>query len=151
MKKVITKKEQAAFPVSFTSRRLETRPGNLPAALYVYGGRAPTLCTVLEIRPEGVRFHDHVRADQLAAIRAGGYPLWVRVTGLSDLIEFKKLLNALQVPDAIQPVLLETPQAPQLQNYLDDIVLCIHRLYVPIQGSGQLSVNFIPAEPLTAA
>ncbi len=129
VKKVITKKEHVAFPVTFSSRRLETRPGNLPAALYVYGGRAPTLCSVVEIRPEGVLFHSHVRAHELAEIRAGGNPLWVRIMGMSDLIEFKHLLNALQVPDAIQPVLLETPQAPQLQNYLDDVVLCIHRLY----------------------
>jgi len=129
VKKVITKKEHAAFPVTFNSRRLETRPGNLPAALYVYGGRAPTLCSVVEIRPEGVVFHTHVKASELAALRAGGNLLWVRIMGLSDLIEFKHLLNALQVPDVIQPVLLETPQAPQLQNYLDDVVLCVHRLY----------------------
>ncbi|MEI6031199.1 MAG: magnesium/cobalt transporter CorA [Synechococcaceae cyanobacterium ELA739] len=138
-KKTITKKEHDAFPVTFSARRLETRPGNLPAALYVYGGRAPTRCSVLEISPEGVLLHDRVSSDDLAQIRTGGNPLWVRIMGLSDMGEFKKMLNALHVPDPIQPVLIETPQAPQLQVYLDDIVLCIHRLYFSKDPSHMIS------------
>ena len=126
--KVITKKELHAFPGTFNSRRLESRPGHLPAALYVHGGLAPTRCSVVEIAPDGVIIHEQVKASSLAIIQAKGNPLRVRIMGLSDLGEFKQLLNALQIPDVIQPVLAETPQAPQLQDYLDNVVVCVHRL-----------------------
>ena len=125
---VITKKELHAFPGTFNSRRLESRPGHLPAALYVHGGLAPTRCSVVEITPDGVIFHDQVKASGLAPIQARGNPLWVRIMGLSDLVEFRRLLAVLQVPDVVQPVLVETPQAPQLQDYLDSLVVCVHRL-----------------------
>ena len=125
---VITKKELHAFPGNFSSRRLESRPGHLPAALYVHGGLAPTRCSVVEITPDGVLVHNQVKASGLATIQAKGNPLWVRIMGLSDLAEFKRLLTVLQVPDMVQPVLAETPQAPQLQDYLDSLVVCVHRL-----------------------
>ena len=127
-KPVITKKELHAFPGTFSSRRLESRPGNLPAALYVHGGLAPTRCSVVEIRPEGVVVHEQVKARGLAMIQARGNPLWVRMTGLSDLGELKRLVTILEVPDVVHPALLETPQAPQLQEYLDGLIVCVHRL-----------------------
>ncbi len=48
--------------------------------------------------------------------------------GLADLAEFRRLLTCLQVPEIIQPVLLETPQAPQLQEYGESVIVCLHRL-----------------------
>jgi magnesium transporter len=50
------------------------------------------------------------------------------MTGLSDLGELKRLLTILEVPDVVHPALLETPQAPQLQEYLDGLIVCVHRL-----------------------
>ena len=127
-KPVITKKELQAFPGTFSSRRLESRPGHLPAALYVHGGLAPTRCSVVEISPEGVIVHEQVNARGLAMIQATGNPLWVRLTGLSDLGELRRLLTILEVPDVVHPALLETPQAPHLRDYLDGLIVCVHRL-----------------------
>ena len=81
---VITTKELQAFPGTFTSRRLESRPGNLPAALYVQGGLAPTRCSVVEISPQGVIVHEQVKASGLAMIQAAGNPCLLYTSDAAD-------------------------------------------------------------------
>lgn len=39
---------------SLRSRRLSSRPGDLPGPLYVHGGVAPTTVSAVVFRPEGL-------------------------------------------------------------------------------------------------
>ena len=55
-------------------RRLSDRPGDLPGPLYVHGGVAPTMLSVLAFHPEGVQRYRDIKLQQLAELVASGCP-----------------------------------------------------------------------------
>ncbi|NDC07619.1 MAG: hypothetical protein EBZ86_09945, partial [Synechococcaceae bacterium WB9_2_069] len=57
------------------SRRLADRLGDLPGALYVHGGIAPTTVSVLAFRPSGVEHRQYVDLAELELLVAEGCPL----------------------------------------------------------------------------
>ena len=113
-------------------RRLSDRPGDLPGPLYVHGGVAPTMLSVLAFHPEGVQRYRDIKLQQLVELVASGCPLWVRLKGLGDPELLLQTLEMLEVPHELHAALLETPQRtrvdalgecqpPPASGELDDI------------------------------
>jgi magnesium transporter len=115
-------------PGSLDSRQLEERPGQLPASLYLAGGRADTKLSVVILHPEGVRIHSNCRLGELQQLRALGHPLWVRITGIAQPHVIRDVLNLLGVPEAFHALLLETPQATRVDSLGAVIAVVLHRL-----------------------
>ena len=82
-------------PGSLESRRLEERPGTMPAALYLAGGRAASECRVVLLSPSGVEERRVSALAELETLKAMGLPLWVRLTGMGQPHVTHDLLNTL--------------------------------------------------------
>ena len=115
-------------PGSLESRRLEERPGTMPTALYLAGGRAASECRVVLLSPSGVEEKRVSTLAELETLKAMGLPLWVRLTGMGQPHVTHALLNTLEVPEAFQPLLLETPQATRVDSLGEVIAVVLHRL-----------------------
>ena len=114
-------------PGALNSQRLEERPGDFPTQLYVHGGRCPTRFDALILHGEGPVHRDLSGADDLAPL-IDGRTLWVRIRGLADASEIRRVLERLGVPRVLIPPLLEVPQRPQVDCLGDGVIVILHRL-----------------------
>ena len=133
-------------------RRLSERPGDLPGPLFVHGGLAPTALSALLFSPDGVSTHLDLNPEQLQDLLHLGDPLWVRVKGLGRPGLLALVMSTLQVPEDLQPVLLETPQRTRVDALGDVLQVVTHRLSLGANGrviSEQVGVTLLPNLVLT--
>ena len=133
-------------------RRLSERPGDLPAPLFVHGGLAPTGLSALCFEDEGVSTHLEMTLEQLQSFLQRGAPLWVRIKGLGSPGLLADVMSTLQVPDDLQPVLVETPQRTRVDAVGDVLQVVTHRLSMGASGrviSEQVGVVLMPNLVLT--
>ena len=103
-------------PGALNSHLLEERPANLPAHLYVSGGRHRSCFSVVVFEPDGPRLLPLRSPQELEPLQRLGYPLWLRVMGLGDPRLVEAMLNCLQVPPMLLPPLLEVPQRSRVDE-----------------------------------
>lgn len=133
-------------------RRLSERPGDLPGPLFVHGGLGPTALSALLFSPDGVSTHLDLNPEQLQNLLQRGDPLWVRVKGLGSPGLLAQVMSTLQVPEDLQPVLLETPQRTRVDALGDVLQVVSHRLSLGTNGrviSEQVGVTLLPNVVLT--
>ncbi|NBO29823.1 MAG: magnesium and cobalt transport protein CorA [Synechococcaceae bacterium LLD_019] len=110
------------------SRRLADRLGDLPGALYVHGGIAPTTVSVLAFRPSGVEHRQYVDLAELELLVAEGCPLWVRLKGLADQQLLHRVFACLEVPEPMHQPLIDTPQRTRVDALGGALLVVMHRL-----------------------
>ena len=133
-------------------RRLSERPGDLPGPLFVHGGLAPTGLSALLFKADGVTTHLQLTPEQLQDLLQQGEPLWVRMKGLGSPGLVKQVMSMLQIPDDLQPVLVETPQRTRVDAVEDVLQVVTHRLSMGASGrviSEQVGVALLPNLVLT--
>ena len=133
-------------------RRLSERPGDLPGPLFVHGGLAPTALSALLFSPDGVSTHLDLNPEQLQDLLQRGDPFWVRVKGLGSPGLLAQVMSTLQVPEDLQPVLLDTPQRTRVDALGDVLQVVTHRLSLGANGrviSEQVGVTLLPNVVLT--
>jgi magnesium transporter len=133
-------------------RRLSERPGDLPGPLFVHGGLAPTGLSALLFRPDGVSIHLDLTLEQLQNLLNREVPLWVRIKGIGSPDLLADVMSTLQVPDDLQPVLVETPQRTRVDAVGDVLQVVTHRLSMGASGrviSEQVGVVLMPNLVLT--
>ena len=133
-------------------RRLSERPGDLPGPLFVHGGLAPTGLSALLFKADGVTTHLQLTPEQLQDLLQQGEPLWVRIKGLGSPGLVKQVMSMLQIPDDLQPVLVETPQRTRVDAVEDVLQVVTHRLSMGASGrviSEQVGVALLPNLVLT--
>ncbi|MGB1022311.1 MAG: magnesium/cobalt transporter CorA [Synechococcus sp.] len=133
-------------------RRLNERPGDLPAPLFVNGGLAPTGLSALCFEGEGVSTHLEMTIEQLQNLLNREVPLWVRIKGIGSPDLLADVMSTLQVPDDLQPVLVETPQRTRVDAVGDVLQVVTHRLSMGASGrviSEQVGVVLMPNLVLT--
>jgi magnesium transporter len=116
-------------PASPVSRRLKTRPGQMPGQLFVHGGLAPTSISVLRFSPLGM-IHENTLSgpDALDPLLASGEPLWVRLKGLGHPKLISAVLHRLGVPEIFHTPLIETPQRTHVDSVRDGVLVVMHRV-----------------------
>ena len=115
-------------PGALNSRLLQERPANLPAHLYVTGGRQPSSFSAVVFEQEAPRLVPITSPDDLLALHQQGCPLWLRVMGLGDPQRVAAMLDVLQVPPMLLPPLLEVPQRSRVDGLGDAVLVVLHRL-----------------------
>lgn len=115
-------------PGALNSHLLEERPANLPAHLYVSGGRHPSCFSAVLFEPDGPRLLPIDSPDDLRQLQSLGYPLWVRVMGLGDPQRVEAMLTTLHVPRMLLPPLLEVPQRSRVDGLGEALIVVLHRL-----------------------
>ena len=133
-------------------RRLSERPGDLPAPLFVHGGLAPTRLSALCFEGESVSTHLEMTIEQLQNLLQREVPLWVRIKGIGSPDLLADVMSKLQVPDDLQPVLVETPQRTRVDAVGDVLQVVTHRLSMGASRrviSEQVGVVLMPNLVLT--
>lgn len=115
-------------PGALNSNLLEERPANLPAHLYVSGGRHRSCFSAVVFEPDGPRLLPLKSPQELEQLQQLGYPLWLRVMGLGDPRLVEAMLDSLQVPRMLLPPLLEVPQRSRVDGLGEAVIVVLHRL-----------------------
>ncbi len=115
-------------PGSLDSRRLEERPGDMPSALFLSGGRADTEVSVVCLTQEGPQLHWRCSNDQLCDLVGSGLPMWIRVNGIGQPHRIRELLEICAIPPVFAPLVLDTPQATRVDSHADVVAVVLHRL-----------------------
>ena len=115
-------------PGALKSHLLEERPASLPTQLYVHGGRRPCSFSVMLFEATGPRLVAVETPAQLECLAKPGIPLWLRVMGLWDGEEIRRMVGSLTVPKKLLPPLLEVPQRPRVDSLGDAVLVVLHRL-----------------------
>ena len=88
-------------PGSLDSRRLEERPGEMPSALFLSGGRADPQISVVCLHPEGPELLNRCSDEQLRGLLTAAEPVWVRITGMGQPHRIREVLeDCADVPGA---------------------------------------------------
>ena len=96
--------------------------------------------------------HLALTLEQLQDLLQRGEPLWVRIKGLGSPDLLADVISTLQVPDDLQPVLVETPQRTRVDAVGDVLQVVTHRLSMGASGrviSEQVGVVLMPNLVLT--
>ena len=115
-------------PGHLESRRLDDRPGALPTALYLAGGRAPVQLSAVVMHPGGVKVSSLPSLVALEQLLNQELPMWIRITGMAQPQLISRTLALLQIPAEFGPLLIETPQVTRLESVGDAVALVMHRL-----------------------
>ncbi|MDA0215682.1 MAG: magnesium/cobalt transporter CorA [Cyanobacteria bacterium] len=115
-------------PGALNSHLLEERPANLPAHLYVHGGRRSSCFSAVLFEREGPRLVPLKSCQELAQLHRRGDPIWLRVMGLADRRQVEAMLEVLQVPPMLLPPLLEVPQRSRVDGLDGALLVVLHRL-----------------------
>lgn len=115
-------------PGALETRRLEARPGALPAALASFEAQAPTQLSVIVFGERGNQKQMVRSAAELEPLVASGRPLWVRIQGLAGAGQIIEVLRVLKVPSEFHRPLLEQPQRSRVDAFGDGLVVVLHRL-----------------------
>jgi len=115
-------------PGALNSQLLEERPANLPAHLYVHGGRRSSCFSAVLFDPAGPRLVPLESCRELELLQGQGAPIWLRVMGLADRRQVEAMLEVLQVPRILLPPLLEVPQRSRVDGLDGALLVVLHRL-----------------------
>ena len=113
---------------SLRSRRLSSRPGDLPGPLYVHGGVAPTTVSAVVFRPEGLEHRHDLDRTALELLLQENQPVWLRLKGLGDRGLVEEVLTRVEVPEPLQRALVETPQRCRVDALGSALLIVMHRL-----------------------
>ncbi|MCP9848522.1 CorA family divalent cation transporter [Cyanobium sp. Morenito 9A2] len=115
-------------PGALETRRLEARPGAVPAALAQDGDQAPTQFSVIVFTERGAQGLVLRSVAELEPLVASGCPLWLRIQGLAGAGRIAEALRVLDVPCAFHRPLLEQPQRTRVDAFGDGLVVVLHRM-----------------------
>jgi len=115
-------------PGSLDSRRLEERPGGMPSALFLSGGRAETRLSLVILKPEGAELSQTCSLEQLRQLIGSDLPFWLRINGMANPQRIREALDACGIPAVLVPLVLETPQATRVDSHADVVAVVLHRL-----------------------
>jgi len=115
-------------PGSLDSRRLEERPGEMPSALFLSGGRADTQISVVCLHPEGPELLNRCSDEQLRGLLTAAEPVWVRITGMGQPHRIREVLEICGIPAVFAPLVLDTPQTTRVDSHGDVVAVVLHRL-----------------------
>ena len=115
-------------PGSLDSRRLEERPGAMPTALFLSGGRADSHLSVVRLLPQGPVLERHCSLEALRCYAEAGEPLWVRITGMGQPQRIGEILAISGIPAVFTDLVLDTPQATRVDSLGEVVAVVLHRL-----------------------
>ena len=118
-------------PRALISQRLEQRPADPPSTLFVHGGRQPTRAELMVFEAGRPLLRDLPAEAELAALRAAGTPLWLRIQGVGDRPLLDQILDRFAVPSLLRPPLLEMPQRPRVDCLGSVVLVVLHRFRSP--------------------
>lgn len=115
-------------PGSLDSRRLEERPGQMPNSLYLAGGRAETLLSVVVFWPGGSECRSLNNLRELNALLEHQAPIWLRINGMGYPHLIRDALRLCGIPEVFVPLVLDTPQSTRVDSFGEVIAVVLHRL-----------------------
>lgn len=115
-------------PGSLDSRRLEERPGGMPSALFLSGGRADTHLSVVILKSHGAELNPTCSLEELRQLVAADLPFWLRINGMGHPHRIREALEICAIPGVFAPLVLETPQATRVDSQADVVAVVLHRL-----------------------
>ncbi len=118
-------------PRALASQRLEQRPADAPPGLFVHGGRQPTHAELIVFQTGPPECRELPAEAELAALRAAGKPLWLRIQGMGDRPLIDQILDRFAVPALLRPPLLEIPQRPRVECLGEVVLVVLHRFRSP--------------------
>jgi len=105
---------------------LHERPGDLPAHLFLHGGRAPLSCKILQFNKKEVKSSQVSTCDELRSFIDSESLMWLQFRGLGNMNQLRQYLTLLSLEPCVIDILLTFPQKSRVNSTNKSVLAVLH-------------------------
>ena len=121
---------------------LHERPGDLPAHLFLHGGRAPLSCKILQFEAKEVRTSQVQTCDELQSILNSKSLMWLQFRGLGNLEQLREYLSLLSLEPSVIEILLTFPQKSRIHSTNNSVLAVLHEFSLASDPTHLISAQY---------
>lgn len=118
------------------------RPGDLPAHLFLHGGKAPFSCKVLQFNDEVVstfQVHNYEEFESLIPSQA---LMWLQFRGLANIDLLHQYLSLLPLEPSVIDIILTFPQKSRITSTNNSVLAVLHEFSLATDPTHLISTQY---------
>ncbi|QNI85227.1 magnesium transporter [Synechococcus sp. PROS-7-1] len=118
------------------------RPGDLPAHLFLHGGKAPFSCKVLQFNDEVVstfQVHNYEEFESLIPSQA---LMWLQFRGLANIDLLRQYLSLLSLEPSVIDIILTFPQKSRITSTNNSVLAVLHEFSLATDPTHLISTQY---------
>ena len=118
------------------------RPGDLPAHLFLHGGKAPFSCKVLQFDDEVVstfQVHNYEEFESLIPSQA---LMWLQFRGLANIDLMHQYLSLLSLEPSVIDIILTFPQKSRITSTNNSVLAVLHEFSLATDPTHLISTQY---------
>lgn len=118
------------------------RPGDLPAHLFLHGGKAPFSCKVLQFDDEVVstfQVHNYEEFESLIPSQA---LMWLQFRGLANIDLLHQYLSLLSLEPSVIDIILTFPQKSRITSTNNSVLAVLHEFSLATDPTHLISTQY---------
>lgn len=118
------------------------RPGDLPAHLFLHGGKAPFSCKVLQFNDEVVstfQVHNYEEFESLIPSQA---LMWLQFRGLANIDLLHQYLSLLSLEPSVIDIILTFPQKSRITSTNNSVLAVLHEFSLATDPTHLISTQY---------
>ena len=118
------------------------RPGNLPAHLFLHGGKAPFSCKILQFNDEQVSTFNVRTSEDLQEFLPSQSLMWLQFRGLGNLECLKRCLSLLSLDQSVVDILITFPQKSRVTSTNNCVLAVLHEFSLASDPTHLISTQY---------
>ena len=118
------------------------RPGDLPAHLFLHGGKAPFSCKVLQFNDEVVSCIQVHNCEELELLISSQALMWLQFRGLGNMDLLHQYLSLLSLEPSVIDILLTFPQKSRITSTNNSVLAVLHEFSLASDPTHLISTQY---------
>lgn len=118
------------------------RPGDLPAHLFLHGGKAPFSCKVLQFDDEVVSTFQVHNYDEFESLIPSQALMWLQFRGLANIDLLHQYLSLLSLEPSVIDILLTFPQKSRITSTNNSVLAVLHEFSLASDPTHLISTQY---------
>ena len=118
------------------------RPGDLPAHLFLHGGKAPFSCKVLQFDDEVVSTFQVHNYDEFESLIPSQALMWLQFRGLANIDLLHQYLSLLSLEPSVIDILLTFPQKSRITSTNNSVLAVLHEFSLATDPTHLISTQY---------
>ena len=118
------------------------RPGDLPAHLFLHGGKAPFSCKVLQFDDEVVSTFQVHNYDEFESLIPSQALMWLQFRGLANIDLMHQYLSLLSLEPSVIDIILTFPQKSRITSTNNSVLAVLHEFSLATDPTHLISTQY---------
>ena len=118
------------------------RPGDLPAHLFLHGGKAPFSCKVLQFDDEVVSTFQVHNYDEFESLIPSQALMWLQFRGLANIDLLHQYLSLLSLEPSVIDIILTFPQKSRITSTNNSVLAVLHEFSLATDPTHLISTQY---------